>query len=181
MEIKNRTYIDYNTFKKFQHFIMSPIKKSRIANYVYHGIMLLMCAFILFVVVFSAVFTRKIEAFHILALLWVSFYVFIVCVRFFPPKKAYESSNVYMCNTTYTFTEEELIDSSSSPKSSSTTAYKLKSLNRVYETQELICVYISINMVLVISKYGFESEEDLNAARDILKASLPPKKYIVCK
>jgi hypothetical protein len=160
---------------------MSPIKKSKAANYIYNGIMLLMCAFTFFGVAFLVMLTRKVEAFHILALLWVFLYMYIFCVRFFPSKKAYEKSNLYLCDTTYTFTDEELIDSSSSPKSSSTTAYKLRSFNRAYETEGFIYVYVTFNMVLIISKYGFESEEDLNAVRDILKASLPPKKYIVCK
>ncbi len=181
MEIKNRTYIDRNTFMSFQRFVMSPIKKSKAANYIYHGIMLSMCAFALLVMTISFVITREIETVHILCVFWVALLLLIVFARFFPSKKAYEKSNLYLCDTTYTFTDEELIDSSSSPKSSSTTAYKLRSFNRAYETERSIYVYVTFNMVLIISKYGFESNEDLNAVRDILKASLPPKKYIVCK
>ena len=165
----------------FQRFVMSPIKKSKAANYIYNGIMLSMCAFILLTMAFSIVITREVEAFHILALLWVALVMLTAFARFFPSKKAYEKSNLYLCDTTYTLTDEELIDSSVSPKSSSTSVYKLRSFNRAYETEGFIYVYVTFNMVLIISKYGFESEEDLNAVRDILKASLPPKKYIVCK
>jgi len=45
----------------------------------------------------------------------------------------------------------------------------------------VLYVYVSPNMVLLVSKYGFETPEGLDIVREKLRASVPANKYKIIK
>ena len=180
MEIKNKTFIDKKTFVEFQRFHARTFKKSALANIIYHiiiSILILWLALISFIIIASGNGTAVLYLGWILVIIGITF----KALNYFLPPVLYKSSNLYNMTTVYTFTEEELTDESSNETTQSKTTYKNKSLYKVCERNSFFYIYIAAGMALIVSKYGFASDEDLNAAREILKKSVPKNKYIVTK
>jgi hypothetical protein len=93
----------------------------------------------------------------------------------------YKSSHLYKGTESYIFRDDEIVNETKSAKFSANATLGYSSIKKIYEKTGVFYIYISYNQVLLVSKYGFESEEDLSAVREKLKASVPAKKYKVIK
>jgi hypothetical protein len=182
VQIKNTTPVDEKMFVKLQHFGMRIFKKHNFLNYLFWGCI----AFLTFVISLVSIILFYVSdkdvgfPYHPLLLL-VIITGFYIIYYFVLPKQMYKSSHLYKGTESYIFRDDEIVNETKSAKFSANATLGYSSIKKIYEKTGVFYIYISYNQVLLVSKYGFESEEDLSAVREKLKASVPAKKYKVIK
>ena len=169
-------------FVKLQHFGMRIFKKHNFLNYLFWGII----AFFTFVYSLVSVILFYVSdkdvgfPYHPLFLL-VLLTGFYIIYYFILPRQMYKASHVYNGTESYVFSDGEIVNETKSARISASASYSYGAIRKIYEKTGLFYIYVSYNQVLLVSKYGFETEEDLAAVREKLKASVPAKKYKVIK
>ena len=182
MEIKNTTHVDEKMFVKLQHFGMRIFKKHNFLNYLFWGVIAFFAFLYSVVSVILFYVSDKDVGFPYYPLFFfVLLTGFYFIYYFVLPKQMYKASPLYKGTETYVFRDGEIVNETKSAKLNSVTEYKYDIIKKVYEKTGVFYIYISYNQVLLVSKYGFETEEELCAVREKLKASAPAKKYKVIK
>lgn len=182
MEIKNTTSVDERMFVKLQHFAMRLSKKYNFLNYLFWGYVAFIALLYSVVSVILFYTSDKDVGFPYYPLFFfVILTGFYFIYYFILPKQMYKASVLYMGEEKYIFRDDEIFNETSNPKFSSSSKYKYDIIRKVYERTGVFYIYVSFNQVLLVSKYGFETPEDLEAVRARLKASVPAKKYKVIK
>jgi len=182
MEIKNVTHVDEKIFVKLQHFAMRLFKKHNFLNYLFWGIVAFFAllssvvSMVLFYVSDNDVGFPYYQLFFFVLLTGFYFIYYFVL-----PKQMYKASMLYNGTENYIFRDDEIVNETKSAKCDTHTVLKYDTIRKIYEKTGIFYIYISYNQVLLVSKYGFENEEDLEAVRAKLKASVPAKKYKVIK
>jgi hypothetical protein len=182
LEIKNVTSVDEMMYVKLQHFAMRIFKKHNFLNYLFFGVISFF-AFLSSVIsiVLSYVSESDVSFPYYQLFFFVTFTGFYFIYYFIIPKQMYKASSLYNGTESYVFTENEIINETASKKISSRSVFKYENICKVYEKTGILYIYVSNNMVLLVSKYGFETDEELDAVRAKLKAAVPAKKYTVIK
>lgn len=182
MNIRNTTNVDEKIFVKLQHFGMRIFKKHNFLNYLFWGCI----AFFAFVysivsVVLFYVSDKDVGFPYYGLFLCVLLTGFYIIYYFILPKQMYKASPLYKGTENYIFLDDKIVNETKSAKFSSKAEVKYESICKIYEKTGVFYVYISYNQVLLVSKYGFETAEELSAVREKLKASVPAKKYKIIK
>ncbi len=182
MNIKNTTKVDEKMFVKLQHFGMRIFKKHNFLNYLFWGCI----AFFTFVyslvsVILFYVSDKDVGFPYYSLFLLVILTGFHIIYYFILPRQMYKASSLYNGTEKYVFGESEIVNETEGHKCSARATFSYDVIRKIYEKTGVFYVYISYNQVLLVSKYGFETEEDLEAVRAKLKASVPAKKYKVIK
>ena len=182
MEIKNTTRVDEKMFVKLQHFGMRIFKKHNFLNYIFWGLVAFFAFLYSIVSVILFYVSDKDVGFPYYPLFFfVLLTGFYFIYYFVLPKQMYKASPLYKGTEAYVFRDEDIINETKNAKHHSVNEYKYDIIKKVYEKTGVFYIYISYNQVLLVSKYGFETEEELCAVREKLKSILPAKKYKVIK
>ena len=182
MQIRNTTKVDEKMFVKLQHFGMRIFKKHNFLNYLFWGCI----AFFAFVyslvsVILFYVSDKDVGFPYYSLFLLVILTGFHVIYYFILPRQLYKASALYRAEEKYIFGENEIVNETSGPKCNSTATYKYADIKKIYEKTGVFYVYFKKSPVLLVSKSGFETEADLAAVREKLKAYVTAKKYKVIK
>ena len=182
MEIKNVTHVDEMMYVKLQHFAMRIFKKHNFLNYLFFGIIAFLALLSSAMSIISFYDSESDVIFPYQQLFFfVTFTGFYFIYYFVIPKQMYKASSLYKGTESYVFTENEIINETVSKKINSRATFKYESVCKVFEKTGILYIYVSRNQVLLVSKYGFENEEELAKVRTRLKAAVPAKKYKVIK
>ena len=182
MQIRNTTNVDEKIFVKLQHFGMRIFKKHNFLNYLFWGFI----AFFAFVcslvsVVLFYVSDKDVGFPYYPLFLFVLLTGFYIIYYFILPRQMYKASHIYEGTESYIFRDDEIVNETKSAKFSASASFSYGAIRKIYEKTGIFYIYVSYNQVLLVSKYGFESEEELCTVREKLKASVPAKKYKVIK
>lgn len=182
MEIKNTTTVDERMFVKLQHFAMRLSKKYNFFNYLFWSCSALIA--LVHSIVSLILFYTSDKDF---GFPYYSLFFFVILTGFYfiyyfiLPKQMYKASTLYMGEERYIFRDNEILNETENAKFHATAEYKYDIIKKVYERTGVFYIYVSNNQVLLVSKYGFETSEGLEAVRQKLKASVPAKKYKIIK
>ncbi len=186
MEIKNTTLAEEKLFVSFQRFSARLFKRSSTQNLVFNIFLYSLIAFAVFVssiAMFLAIAlgdSENIIALAVMIALMLLLAAFKIYKTIFLPKILYKKSPLNGSVHHYIFKDEEFSVEMKSNKIETTEVLKYSSLTIAYETEGEMFLFISPVQAMVISKYGFESPEDIQAVREKLSALLG-KKYIKVK
>ena len=182
MEIKNTTRVDEKMFVKLQHFAMRIFKKHNFLNYIFWGVIAFFAFFISLISIILFYVSENDVGFP-----YYQLFFFVILTGFYfiyysiLPKQMYKASPLCGGTENYIFMDDEIINETVSPKLSSRAVFKYDVIRKVYEKTGIFYVYVSYNQVLLVSKYGFETQEELETVREKLKSCVPAKKYKVIK
>jgi hypothetical protein len=112
---------------------------------------------------------------------FVTFTGFYFIYYFILPKQMYKASPLFGGTENYVFTDGEIINETVGKKVSARAVYKYDAVCKVYEKPSVLYVYVAPNLVLIVSKYGFETPEGLDTVREKLRACVPASKYKIIK
>ena len=182
MEIKNVTHVDEMMYVKLQHFTMRIFKKHDFLNYLFFGVVAFfaLLSSVISIVLFY-VSDKDVGFPYYQLFFFVIFTGFYFIYYFILPQQMYKASPLCGGTESYVFTDSEIINETTSKKVSAKAVYKYDTVCKVYEKPGVLYVYVSPNMVLLVSKYGFETPEGLDIVREKLRASVPANKYKIIK
>ncbi len=184
MEIKNRTLMEEKLFISFQRFSSRMFKKSKIMNLIYniaYIIFLSLCALISAAGIVVAVQDGEGIAIPLFLIIFIVFLIALDIFRkIFFPKILYKRSPLRTSVYNYTFRDEAFTVEAKSDTIETTEILKYTSIITAYETKEEMFLYISPYQAMLVSKGSFESENDVQIIRELLKALLG-NKYITVK
>ncbi|MBQ8403924.1 MAG: YcxB family protein [Clostridia bacterium] len=186
MEIKNTTLAEEKIFVNFQRFSARLFKKSSTANLIFNIFLAALIAFAVFVSAVAMVLaivtgdTNSVITFALAIFFMLLLSAFRVYQNLFLPKILYKKSPLKGSVHYYVFRDEEFSVEVKSDKIETNENLKYSSLIKAYETQGEMFLFISPYQAMVISKYGFSSENDIKAVREKL-SSLLGNKYITVK
>ena len=169
-------------YVKLQHFAMRIFKKHNFLNYLFFGIIAFLALLSSVMSIVSFYVSESDISFPYQQLFFfVMFTGFYFIYYFIIPKQMYKASSLYKGTESYVFTENEIINETVSKKIHTRATFKYESICKIVEKTGILYIYVQKNQVLLVSKLGFESEEELARVRTRLKAAVPAKKYKVIK
>ena len=182
MEIKNVTHVDEMMYVKLQHFTMRIFKKHDFLNYLFFGIVAFFALLSSAVSIVLFYVSDKDVGFPYAQLFFfITFTGFYFIYYFILPKQMYKASPLFGGTDSYVFTDSEIINETVGKKVSARAVYKYDAVCKVYEKPSVLYVYVAPNLVLIVSKYGFETPEGLDTVREKLRACVPASKYKIIK